>query len=40
VPYLHDTRDAWEMHSDGRYRRVSDNGISAQQALMKKYGWT
>jgi polyphosphate kinase len=40
VPYLHDTRDAWELHSDGRYRRVSDTGISAQQALMKKYGWT
>jgi polyphosphate kinase len=40
VPYLHDTRDAWELHSDGRYRRVSANGISAQQALMVKYGWT
>ncbi len=40
VPYLHDTRDAWEMHGDGRYRRVDDNGVSAQQALMKKYGWT
>jgi polyphosphate kinase len=40
VPYLHDTRDAWELHSDGRYRRVSEQGISAQQALMKKYGWT
>ena len=40
VPYLHDTRDAWELHSDGRYRRVSENGISAQQALMRRYGWT
>jgi polyphosphate kinase len=40
VPYLHDTRDAWELHSDGRYRRVSDKGVSAQQALMVKYGWT
>ncbi len=38
VPYLHDTRDAWELHSDGRYRRVSANGVSAQQALMAKYG--
>ncbi len=38
VPYLHDTRDAWELHSDGRYVRVSDNGVSAQQALMTKYG--
>jgi polyphosphate kinase len=40
VPYLHDTSDAWELHSDGRYRRVSGKGVSAQQALMKKYGWT
>jgi polyphosphate kinase len=40
VPYLHDTRDAWELHSDGRYRRVKENGVSAQQALMVKYGWT
>jgi polyphosphate kinase len=39
VPYLHDARDAWELHSDGRYRRVDEDGISAQQALMKKYGW-
>jgi polyphosphate kinase len=37
VPYLHDTRDAWELHSDGHYRRVSDNGVSAQQALMTRY---
>ncbi len=42
VPYLHDTRDAWEMQSDGSYRRVDgnddkDNGISAQQALMARY---
>ncbi len=49
VPYLHDTRDAWELHCDGRYRRVGENGasaagaaqtVSAQQALMVKYGWT
>jgi polyphosphate kinase len=44
VPYLHDTRDAWELHSDGRYRRITgknaDKGISAQQALMRRYGWT
>jgi polyphosphate kinase len=40
VPYLYDTRDAWELHSDGRYRRVSHNGVSAQQALMTRYGWT
>jgi polyphosphate kinase len=44
VPYLHDTRDAWELHSDGRYRPVSDGGaeggLSAQQALMTRVGWT
>ena len=40
VPYLHDTRDAWELHSDGGYRRVKEDGVSAQQALMVKYGWT
>ena len=37
VPYLHDQRDAWELDADGRYRRVSDTGVSAQQALMKRY---
>jgi polyphosphate kinase len=41
VPYLHDTADAWELRSDGTYRRVHGGGkISAQQALMVKYGWT
>jgi polyphosphate kinase len=40
VPYLHDTRDAWAMQPDGSYRRVAENGISAQQALMRRYGWT
>jgi polyphosphate kinase len=40
VPYLHDTRDAWELHGDGRYRRIGEHGVSAQQALMVKYGWT
>jgi polyphosphate kinase len=44
VPYLHDTRDAWELHSDGGYRRLSahgaDGGVSAQQALMTRVGWT
>jgi polyphosphate kinase len=37
VPYLHDTRDAWQLHADGRYTRVSDDGISAQQALMDRF---
>jgi polyphosphate kinase len=40
VPYLHDTRDAWAMQPDGSYRRVAENGLSAQQALMRRYGWT
>ncbi len=37
VPYLHDTLDAWTLSADGRYRRVGDKGISAQQALMRRY---
>jgi polyphosphate kinase len=38
VPYLHDEADAWELASDGTYRRVAERGVSAQQALMAKYG--
>jgi polyphosphate kinase len=38
VPYLHDTRDAWQQRSDGSYERVSTTGVSAQQALMGRYG--
>ncbi len=37
VPYLHDTRDAWALASDGTYTRVSVDGISAQQALMARF---
>jgi polyphosphate kinase len=37
VPYLHDTRDAWEMAADGRYRRIGEKGLSAQQSLMRRY---
>jgi polyphosphate kinase len=40
VPYLHDRRDAWVQLGDGSYRRVAEDGISAQQALMGRYGWT
>jgi len=40
VPYLHDTLDAWSMDPDGSYRRVATDGVSAQQALMRRYGWT
>jgi polyphosphate kinase len=38
VPYLHDERDAWELSGDGRYRRVAEDGRSAQQALMQRFG--
>ena len=37
VPYLHDTLDAWLLGSDGQYRRVAEKGISAQQALLRRY---
>ena len=44
VPYLHDTLDAWALDADGRYRRVAEAGVSAQRALMQRYGggtaWT
>jgi len=35
VPYLHDGMDAWSMDSNGRYTRVTEDGRSAQQALMR-----
>jgi polyphosphate kinase len=37
VPYLHDRRDAWLLDANGRYRRVAEDGTSAQQALMRRY---
>ncbi|MDN3920725.1 polyphosphate kinase 1 [Roseateles violae] len=37
VPYLHDSLDAWQLGPDGRSLRVSAEGISAQQALMRRY---
>ena len=37
VPYLHDTRDAWALRPNGRYDRVSSDGVSAQQALMERF---
>jgi len=37
VPYLHDKQDAWELQADGSYVRVSSEGPSAQQALMRRY---
>jgi polyphosphate kinase len=36
-PYLHDTLDAWQLGPDGRSSRVSDCGISAQQALVQRF---
>ncbi len=37
VPYLRDRRDAWLLDGEGRYKRVSETGVSAQQALMRRY---
>ena len=37
VPYLHDTLDAWTLAADGQYRRISERGTSAQQALMRRF---
>lgn len=37
VPYLHDRRDAWQQDSQGGYRRVADNGPSAQGALARRF---
>ncbi|MEP6504369.1 MAG: polyphosphate kinase 1 [Betaproteobacteria bacterium] len=37
VPYLRDALDAWTLDGEGRYRRVAETGISAQQALMQRY---
>jgi polyphosphate kinase len=37
VPYLHDRKDAWLLDGEGRYKRVADVGISAQQSLMQRY---
>jgi polyphosphate kinase len=37
VPYLHDSRDAWLLQADGSYRRVGEDGLSAQQALLERY---
>jgi polyphosphate kinase len=40
VPYLHDQRDAWVLEANGAYQRVSTTGVSAQQALMQRFGAT
>jgi len=36
-PYLHDRCDAWELHGDGSYTRIGDDGPSAQRALIERY---
>jgi polyphosphate kinase len=38
VPYLHDVRDTWMLGPQGRYVRIGDHGISAQEALMQRFG--
>ena len=37
VPYLHDRRDAWLLNTDGSFSRIGSHGVSAQQALVKRY---
>jgi polyphosphate kinase len=37
IPYLHDSLDAWQLGPDGHSQRISGTGISAQQALMRRY---
>ena len=40
VPYLHDLRDAWQLDSEGRYRRLGTGAAGepgAQHALMQRY---
>jgi polyphosphate kinase len=37
VPYLHDRRDAWMLNTDGSFSRIGSHGVSAQQALVRRY---
>jgi len=37
VPYLHDTKDAWLLRSDGTYHRAGGGTTSAQEALMQRF---
>jgi len=40
-PYLHDSLDAWQLGPNGRSQRLAiEGGLSAQQALMTRCGWT
>ncbi len=36
-PYLYDQLDAWQLGSDGHSTRISEQGISAQQALVRRF---
>ena len=37
LPYLHDSLDAWQLGPDGYSQRIAEQGISAQQALMRRF---
>ena len=37
VPYLHDTKDAWLLRSDGTYHRAGGGMTSAQEALIQRF---
>ncbi|HEX2012581.1 MAG TPA: polyphosphate kinase 1 [Roseateles sp.] len=37
LPYLHDSLDAWQLGPDGHSQRIAEQGISAQQALMRRF---
>jgi polyphosphate kinase len=37
IPYMLDECDSWRQLSDGRYERVAQQGLSAQQALMARH---
>jgi polyphosphate kinase len=36
-PYLYDQLDAWQLGPDGHSTRISEQGISAQQALVRRF---
>jgi polyphosphate kinase len=38
TPYLYDSLDAWQLGPDGHSVRIDEGGLSAQQALMRKFG--
>ena len=38
VPYLHDERGSWSLQSDGQYLPKDAQGLSAQAALLNRYG--